>query len=82
MALPISGSPETSRNAFSSSLARALRGELDDPNRRLADALGDQSDAEIDEADLEIGTKERVSGEMEQILEEERWERSHRGSVY
>ena len=71
----LSTAPESVRKAFSGSLARALKGELDDPSRKLADALGDQSDAEVDEADLEIGTKERVSGEMEQILEDERRER-------
>ena len=81
-ALPASASSETARKLFSGSLGRALRGELDDPNRKLADALGDQSDAEIDEADLEIGTKERVSGEMEQILEEERRERLQGGNSY
>ncbi|OCT46910.1 phosphoglycerate mutase [Cladophialophora carrionii] len=78
----LSSSPETIKKSFSGSLARALRGELDDPNRKLADALGDQSDAEVDEADLEIGTKERVTGEMEQILEDERRERSQAGSAY
>ncbi|EXJ87693.1 hypothetical protein A1O1_04618 [Capronia coronata CBS 617.96] len=67
---------------FSSSLARALRGELDDPNRVMADALGDQSDADVDEADLQVGTKAREEMEMEKILAEERRERSHRGSTY
>lgn len=68
---------------FSSSLARALRGELDDEsNRAMADALGDQSDANVDEADLEVGTKAREAQEMEKILADERRERSHRGSVY
>jgi broad specificity phosphatase PhoE len=78
----LSSSPETIKKSFSGSLARALRGELDDPNRKLADALGDQSDAEVDEADLEMGTRERVTGEMEQILEDERRERSLAGSTY
>ena len=64
------------------SLAMALRGEFDDPNRVMADALGDQSDAEVDEADKEVGTKEREESEMEQILEDERRERSQRGSIY
>jgi hypothetical protein len=72
-------------------LARALRGEFGDrpPSRSfddltaVADPLGDQpSDAEVEEADLDMGTKEREQREMEQILEEERHERSHRGSVY
>jgi hypothetical protein len=75
----------------SSSLARALRGECGDhpPSRSfddltaVADPLGDQpSDAEFEETDLDMGTKEREQREMEQILEEERHERSHRGSVY
>ena len=64
------------------SLAMALRGDFDDPNRVLADALGDQSDAEVDEADAEVGTKEQEKIEMEQILKDERNERSHRGDVY
>jgi hypothetical protein len=63
------------------SLAMALKGEFDDPNRVLADALGDQSDAEVDEADKEVGTKAREESEMEKILEEERRERSRRGSA-
>lgn len=75
----LSGSPESSKSKFSSSLALALRGELDDPNRVLADALGDQSDKEVDEADLEIGTKEREEREMQQILEEEREDRERQG---
>jgi broad specificity phosphatase PhoE len=91
MASPLYGSDEElseplrkdSKETFQpSSLARALRGEFDDPNRVLADALGDQSDAEVDEVDLELGTKEREESEMEHILEEERRERSHRGSIY
>ena len=62
------------------SLAKALRGDFDDPNRTLADALGDQSDAEVDEADIEVGTKQREESEMRQILQDERNERSRRGS--
>ncbi|KIX03116.1 uncharacterized protein Z518_06666 [Rhinocladiella mackenziei CBS 650.93] len=78
----LSESFDSNKQKFSSSLARALRGDFDVPNRVLADALGDQSDAEIDEADLEMGIKEREEMEMEQILAEERRERTHRGSVY
>jgi broad specificity phosphatase PhoE len=74
--MALSTSPEASKRPFSGSLGRALRGELDDPNRKLADALGDQSDAEVDEADLEMGTKEKITGEMAQILEDERRERN------
>lgn len=59
-----------------SSLAKALRGEFDDPNRVLADALGDQSDAEVDEVDREVGTKEREESEQRMIMEGERRERS------
>lgn len=80
----------------SSSLARALRGDFDldgnssghsgrsfDDRTAVADPLGDQpSDAEVEEADLEMGTKRQEELEMEQIIEEERHERSHRGSVY
>ena len=60
------------------SLAHALRGDFDDPNRVLADALGDQSDAEVDEADIEVGTKEKEESEMRQILEDERNDRSRK----
>ncbi|EHY53523.1 hypothetical protein HRR83_003728 [Exophiala dermatitidis] len=67
---------------LSTSLARALRGDFDDDNRVMADALGDQSDADVDEADREIGTKAREAKEMEKILAEERQERSRSGSVY
>ncbi|KAJ9629098.1 uncharacterized protein PV06_02183 [Exophiala oligosperma] len=78
-----------------SSLARALRGDFDldgnntghsrsfDDRTAVADPLGDQpSDAEVEEADLEMGTKRQEELEMEHILEEERHERSHGGSVY
>lgn len=89
MASPMYGSdedPELLRSPLDTfqpgSLAKALRGEFDDPNRVLADALGDQSDAEVDEVDREVGTKEREETEMEHILQEERRERSHRGSTY
>ena len=64
------------------SLAQALRGDFDDPKRVLADALGDQSDAEVDEADIEVGTKEKEEKEMRQILADERKDRSRRGSNY
>ncbi|KIV95149.1 hypothetical protein PV10_02831 [Exophiala mesophila] len=64
------------------SLGAALRGEFDDPNRVLADALGDQSDAEVDEVDLELGTKEREEKEQRQILEDERLERRQSSVAY
>lgn len=57
------------------SLAAALRGELDDPNTVMADALGDQSDADVEEFDLEIGTKDREEREMAEILANEKLER-------
>lgn len=67
----------------SSSLARALRGELmDEPGRVLADALGDHSEPEIDQADEEMGIKEREQREMARIVAEEVRERSHKGDVY
>jgi broad specificity phosphatase PhoE len=66
---------------FSSSLARALRGDFDDGNEVLADALGDMSVAGVDEADMEMGTKQREEQEMQQILAEERRERSFQESV-
>lgn len=63
------------REAFAPrSMTYALRGELDD-NRVLADALGDQSDADVEEYDLEVGTKAREDREMAQILANERRER-------
>lgn len=41
----------------------------------MADALGDQSDAEVTGDDEEMGIKGRQRGEEERILEEERRER-------
>ncbi|KIV79061.1 hypothetical protein PV11_06648 [Exophiala sideris] len=74
------------KDKFSSSLARALRGDFDgsnrndDPNRAMADALGDApSDVEANEAEI---TKENEEREIEQIIENEIRERSHGGSVY
>ncbi|RMZ88081.1 hypothetical protein DV736_g4691, partial [Chaetothyriales sp. CBS 134916] len=58
------------------SLSRALRGELNGPNRVMADALGDQSDAEVEEADIEVGTKQKELFEMRQILADEKKDRS------
>ncbi|KPI44735.1 Phosphoglycerate mutase-like protein AT74H [Cyphellophora attinorum] len=76
--MSLTNTTSASHPTFSSSLARALRGEFDDPNRVLADALGDQSDAEVDEVDREVGTKAREESEQREILEGERRER--RGS--
>lgn len=76
-------SMDPSKQSFQpSSLAKALRGDFGGPDRVMADALGDQSDAEVDEADLEMGTKEKKASELEHILEEERRDRSHTGSKY
>ncbi|KAK5938584.1 hypothetical protein PMZ80_008773 [Knufia obscura] len=66
-----------------SSLARALRGELaDEPDRVMADALGDHSEPEVEQADEEMGTKNRERREMARIVAEEVRERTHRGDVY
>ena len=74
---------DMSKQSFQpSSLAKALRGDFGGPDRVLADALGDQSDAEVDEADLEMGTKAKTASELEHILEEERRDRSHTGGKY
>lgn len=66
-----------------SSLAQALRGELlEEPGRVLADALGDHSEPEIEQADEEIGTRERERKEIARIVAEERRERAHGSDVY
>lgn len=82
--------PNPSSKPHRSSLALALKGELISLNptspaspdsdiqisgRAMADALGDQSDAEVTEDDEEMGIKRRQKGEEERILEEERRER-------
>jgi len=67
------------------SLARALRGEFSEEGqgRAMADALGDPSDAEMEETDDEQrADKVREEEDMEKIVEEERRDRSLRGSVY
>ncbi|RMZ80117.1 hypothetical protein DV737_g3160, partial [Chaetothyriales sp. CBS 132003] len=64
------------------SLSKAFRGELDDPNRVMADALGDQSDAEVEEADIEVGTKQKELSEMRQILADEKKDRSRPREYY
>lgn len=66
----------------SSSLGLALRGELDEPGRVLADALGDHSEPEIDQADEEMGTRDRERREMARIVAQEVRERTHHGDVY
>lgn len=82
--------PEPSSNApgidipkkTPSSLALAFRGELGGPGRVLADALGDHSEPEIDQADEEIGTRDRERRELARIVAQEVRERSHHGDVY
>lgn len=73
-------------SASSRSLAQALRGELMDmrgpPGRAMADSLGDQSDAETEEAEVEMGDKERERQELAAIIEDERKDRSVSGSVF
>lgn len=73
------------------SLARALKGEFggspraipgSDEQRVMADALGDQSDASVEEEDEENGDQERQKIEEDRILEDERRDRSLRGAVY
>ena len=73
------------------SLARALHGELGAPSdrspttsseRAMADALGDQSDAEVDEEDEANDDMKRQKAEEDKILKEEKQDRSVRGSVY
>lgn len=66
------------------SLARALKGDFgieDVAGRAMADALGDQSDASVEETDVD-GDKEREKVELESIVEAERRDRSIKGSVY
>lgn len=67
-----------------SSLSLALRGELDmdRPGRVFADALGDHSEPEIDQADEELGTRDRQRREMARIVAQEVRERTHHGDVY
>ena len=62
------------------SLARALRGDFGD-GEAMADALGDVSDAEVEETDAEMGDARREKEEMEKIVEEEVEARSPRASV-
>ncbi|KAL9108306.1 MAG: hypothetical protein Q9227_006904 [Pyrenula ochraceoflavens] len=73
------------------SLARALHGELNEQpelspkgrsDRAMADALGDQSDAEVEEEDEANGDIQRQKKEEEKIFQEERYDRSVQGSVY
>ena len=67
------------------SLARAFRGELTEigvpPDRVMADSLGDRSDAETEEAEVEMGDKQREREELAAILEDERRDRRMSGSV-
>jgi broad specificity phosphatase PhoE len=80
------GSFQLASSASSRSLAQALRGELIDmrgpPGRAMADSLGDQSDAETEDAEVEMGDKERERQELAAIIEDERKDRSISGSVF
>lgn len=80
------GSIQIASGASSRSLAQAMRGEFSDfagpPGRAMADSLGDQSDAETEEAEAEMGDKQRVKEELAAILEDERKDRSISGSVF
>jgi broad specificity phosphatase PhoE len=80
------GSIQIASSASSRSLAQAMRGEFSDfagpPGRAMADSLGDQSDAETEEAEVEMGDKQRVKEELAAILEEERKDRSISGSIF
>jgi hypothetical protein len=80
------GSFQLASSASSRSLAQALRGELVDmrgpPGRAMADSLGDQSDAETEDAEVEMGDKERERQELAAIIEDERKDRSISGSVF
>jgi broad specificity phosphatase PhoE len=80
------GSIQLASSASSRSLAQALRGELIDmrgpPGRAMADSLGDQSDAETEDAEVEMGDKERERQELAAIIEDERKDRSISGSAF
>lgn len=90
-AFPEPGGPtkrtvQVGSSASSRSLAQAMRGEFSDfagpPGWAMADSLGDQSDAETEEAEVEMGDKQRVKEELAAILEDERKDRSISGSVF
>ena len=63
------------------SLGRALRGELESFPVAMADALGDQSDAEVEEDDAKMGDKQRQKDEENRILEDERRDRGRSTGV-
>lgn len=80
------GSIQIASSASSRSLAQAMRGEFGEfagpPGRAMADSLGDQSDAETEEAEVEMGDKQRMKKELAAILADERKDRSISGSVF
>lgn len=80
------GAIQIASSASSRSLAQAMRGEFGEfagpPGRAMADSLGDQSDAETDEVEAEMGDKQRAKQELAAILEDERKDRSISGSVF
>ena len=79
-------STQSATSTSSRSLAQALRGEFSDmrmpPGRAMADSLGDQSDAETEEAEVEMADKQQEMKELAAILEDERKDRSISGSVF
>ena len=64
-------------------LGRAMRGELPGgPSHAMADALGDQSDAEVEEEDIKMKDKQRQKAEEDWILADEKRDRGRQGSVH
>ena len=77
------GTQSDSKPQPTSSMAKALRGELlDVPDRVMADALGDISEPEVEQADMEVGTYDRERREIARIVAEEVRERTHRGNMH
>ena len=64
-------------------LGRAMRGELPGgPGHAMADALGDQSDAEVEEDDIKMKDKQRQKAEEDWILADEQRDRGRQGSLH
>ena len=74
MNMPPTGKP--------TSMARALKGDFDDPDRVMADALGDHYEPEVEQADKEMGTRDRERREMARIVAEEVRERTDKRNVH
>lgn len=76
--IPLNGAQthNNNNNSNSNSNPNSEQSSIQGSGRAMADALGDQSDAEVTEDDEEmLGIKRRQKGEEERILEEERRER-------